>query len=559
MSEPDPHAPARRPSALAPFRHPIFRAVWIASLVSNFGGLIQSVGASWMMTGIAPSPMYVALVQASTTLPIMLLSLVAGAIADNMDRRLVMLWAQGFMLVVSAMLSAFALLGWITPWLLLTFTFLIGVGTAFNGPAWQASVGDMVPRQDLPGAVALNSMGFNIARSTGPAIGGLIVAAGGAAAAFGFNALSYVGLVVVLAMWRPAREARLLPPEGLATAMGAGIRYVAMSPDIGRVLARALVFGVAASAVPALNPLVAKVVLGGGPLTYGLLLGAFGLGAVGGALLSGRLRDRLSSEALVRLCALSFGLASVAVAFSPWLLLSMAMLAICGAGWVIALSTFNVTVQLFSPRWVVARSLALYQTAAFGGMAIGSWIWGLIAEDWEIAGALVGAALVMALCALMGLKLRLPELREIDLAPLRAFKPPEVAVPVEPRSGPVVVTIEYRIRNEDVLEFLNAMAERRRIRRRDGARHWTLMRDLQDPELWLERYHTPTWIDYLRHNQRITKADADIAARVRALHSGEGPPKVHRLIERQTGSLPAYFERGARELADPMTDPTRSS
>ncbi|PZO89294.1 MAG: MFS transporter [Sphingomonas sanxanigenens] len=559
MSEPDPHAPARRPSALAPFRHPIFRAVWIASLVSNFGGLIQSVGASWMMTGIAPSPMYVALVQASTTLPIMLLSLVAGAIADNMDRRLVMLWAQGFMLVVSAMLSAFALLGWITPWLLLTFTFLIGVGTAFNGPAWQASVGDMVPRQDLPGAVALNSMGFNIARSTGPAIGGLIVAAGGAAAAFGFNALSYVGLVVVLAMWRPAREARLLPPEGLATAMGAGIRYVAMSPDIGRVLARALVFGVAASAVPALNPLVAKVVLGGGPLTYGVLLGAFGLGAVGGALLSGRLRDRLSSEALVRLCALSFGLASVAVAFSPWLLLSMAMLAICGAGWVIALSTFNVTVQLFSPRWVVARSLALYQTAAFGGMAIGSWIWGLIAEDWEIAGALVGAALVMALCALMGLKLRLPELREIDLAPLRAFKPPEVAVPVEPRSGPVVVTIEYRIRNEDVLEFLNAMAERRRIRRRDGARHWTLMRDLQDPELWLERYHTPTWIDYLRHNQRITKADADIAARVRALHSGEGPPKVHRLIERQTGSLRAYFERGARELADPMTDPTRSS
>lgn len=559
MSEPDPHAPPQRPSALAPFRHPIFRAVWIASLVSNFGGLIQSVGASWMMTGIAPSPMYVALVQASTTLPIMLLSLVAGAIADNMDRRLVMLWAQGFMLVVSALLSVFALLGWITPWLLLIFTFLIGVGTAFNGPAWQASVGDMVPRGDLPGAVALNSMGFNIARSTGPAIGGLIVAAGGAAAAFGFNALSYVGLVVVLAMWRPAREARLLPPEGLATAMGAGIRYVAMSPDIGRVLARALVFGIAASAVPALNPLVAKVVLGGGPLTYGVLLGAFGLGAVGGALLSGRLRDRLSSEALVRLCALTFGLASVVVAFSPWLVLSMAMLAICGAGWVMALSTFNVTVQLFSPRWVVARSLALYQTAAFGGMAIGSWIWGLIAEDWEIAGALVGAALVMGLCALMGLRLRLPELREIDLAPLRAFKPPEIAVPVEPRSGPVVVTIEYRIRKEDVLEFLNAMAERRRIRRRDGARHWTLMRDLQDPELWLERYHTPTWIDYLRHNQRITKADADIAAHVRALHSGEGPPKVHRLIERQTGSLPAYFERGARELADPMTDPTRSS
>jgi MFS family permease len=332
-----------------------------------------------------------------------------------------------------------------------------------------------------------------------------------------------------------------------------------MSPEIGRVLIRGAVFGVAASAIPALMPLVAKTLLAGGPLTYGLLLGAFGVGAVGGAFVSSRLRQRLSSETMVRYCCAAFALSAVVVALSPMLILTMAALAIAGGGWVVALSTFNVTVQMSAPRWVVGRALSLYQMAAFGGMALGSWLWGLIAEDWEIAGALVGSALLMGVCILVGLRLRLPDLADLDLAPLRTFNAPETAIPIEPRTGPVVITIEYRIKPEDVLEFLSAMSERRRIRRRDGARHWTLLRDVQEPELWLERYHTPTWIEYLRHNQRITKADAEIARRVRALHSGDEPPRVHRLIERQTGSLPSFHAPEARELADPMTDPTRSS
>uniref|UniRef100_UPI0028B0EA83 MFS transporter n=1 Tax=Brevundimonas sp. TaxID=1871086 RepID=UPI0028B0EA83 len=208
-----PSVPPERPSALAPLRHPIFRAVWITSLVTNFGGLIQSVGAAWMMTSIASAQM-VALVQASVTLPIMLLSLAAGALADTVDRRKIMLAAQTFMLLVSAGLAAMTWMGWITPWVLLTFTFLIGCGTAFNGPAWQASVGDMVPREDLAGAVTLNSMGFNMARSVGPALGGLIVAAAGAAAAFAVNAVSYLGLLVVLFRWKPERPKQTLPREG---------------------------------------------------------------------------------------------------------------------------------------------------------------------------------------------------------------------------------------------------------------------------------------------------------------------------------------------------------
>jgi MFS family permease len=248
----------------SPFDLPLFRAVWFASLISNFGGLIQSVGASWMMTSLSGSPQMIALVQASTSLPIMLLSLWAGAVADNLDRRRVMLAAQCFMLLVSALLAAGSWAGLLTPWLLLGFTFLIGCGTAINGPAWQASVGDMVPRTMLPSAVALNSMGFNVARSLGPAIGGVIVAAAGAAAAFFVNAVSYVGLIAVLTRWKPDLPPSRLPRERLGIAMAAGIRYVRLSPPIRTVLLRAALFGFAASAVPALMPLVARDIVGGG-------------------------------------------------------------------------------------------------------------------------------------------------------------------------------------------------------------------------------------------------------------------------------------------------------
>jgi MFS family permease len=538
-----------RTSALAPFRHGIFRAVWFATLASNFGGLIQSVGASWMMTSIASADL-VALVQASTTLPIMLFSLAAGAISDNYDRRVVMLVAQFFMLIVSVALTACTYLGLMTPWLLLTFTFLIGCGAALNGPAWQSSVGDLVPRPDLPGAVALNSMGFNIARSVGPAIGGVIVAAAGAAAAFAVNAFSYIALIVVLSRWKPKRAPRTLPPETLGIAMGAGIRYVAMSPTIRSVLLRSFAFGFAASAIQALMPLAARDLVQGGPVTYGLLLGAFGAGAVGGALLSHRLRQALAVEALVRWSFAGFAICAVATALSSSTPATMAAMAVGGACWVLALSTFNVTIQLSAPRWVVGRALALYQTAAFGGMALGSWIWGVLAQEFGAGDALLISAMAHAIGLLIGLLFALPDLDEANLDPLRRWTEPTIALDIQSRSGPIVITIEYIIRREDEVEFLTVMAERRRIRRRDGARHWRLLRDLANPEIWMERYDSPTWLDYVRHNQRITHADARIGERLRELHRGPELPRVRRMIERQTGSLPATqlpFARHAGE------------
>lgn len=559
QNAPKPPDPVQRATTLSAMRYPIFRRVWFASISSHFGGMIQSVGASWLMLSIAQSADMVALVQASVALPVMLFSLVAGAMADNFDRRRMMLGAQVFMLVVSVALAICAWSGVITPWLLLLFTFLIGSGAAFNSPAWHASVGDMVPRGELPGAVALNSMGFNLARSVGPAIGGAIVAAAGAAAAFAINAVSYLALVVVLARWRPERSPRLLPREALGSAMMTGVRYVAMSPAVRTVLGRAAFFGVGASAVMALMPLVAQDLVGGGPLTFGLLLGAFGVGAVSGAMGSTRLREALSTEGLVRGACIAFAAAVAIAAMSSLLVLTMAALLLAGAAWVLAMSTFNVTVQLSTPRWVVARSLSLYQMAAFGGMALGSWLWGFLANLADVRMALLAAAAVMVVCALIGLLAPLARLTELNLDPLSRFKEPATAVQVQPRTGPVVVTVEYRIGEEDVLEFLGAMAERRRIRRRDGARNWRVLRDLADPEVWIERYETPTWLDYLRHNSRLTHDDATIPEQLRALHRGPGGPRVRRMIERHTIPLHTEPASGSQSLTEPAGDSTRTS
>ncbi len=384
-----------RRSPLLPLRNEAYRRIWLASISSNLGGLIQGVGAAWMMASISTSENMVALVQASNTGPIMLLSLIAGAIADSFDRRRVMIAAQLFMIVVSALLTLFALLDLITPWALLAFTFLIGCGTALNNPSWQASVGDIVPRADLPAAVSLNSMGFNITRSVGPAIGGAIVAAAGAAAAFAVNTLSYFAIIYALFRWRPDIPKNPLPREQLGSAIAAGLRYVAMSPNLGKVLFRGFVFGLTATAILSLLPIVARDQLVGGPLTFGGLLGAFGLGAIFGALSNQRARELLSSEDIVRAAFAGFAVAAGVTGISTSVWITALALMVAGACWVLALSLFNTVVQLSTPRWVVGRALSLYQTATFGGMATGSWLWGSVAESYGSGHALVASSLLM--------------------------------------------------------------------------------------------------------------------------------------------------------------------
>lgn len=526
--------PTPRPSSLAPLGHPVFRAVWLASLISNFGGLIQSVGSAWLMTSISTSDDMVALVQASTTLPIMLFSLASGAIADNFDRRRVILVAQGFMLVVSISLAVFAWNGWLTPWLLLAFTFLIGCGTALNNPSWQASVGDMVPRDHVAAAVSLNSVAFNLTRSVGPAIGGAIVAAFGAAAAFMVNAVSYVALLTVIWRWKPDYPASSLPRETMGRAMTAGLRFVAMSPHIETVLFRALIFGFTAVIILALLPLVARDSLNGGALTYGVLLGCFGIGAVGGAFASGRARQLYSTETIVRAGFIGFALCAVVCSYATEVWQAGIGLLVGGACWVMVLSLFNVTVQLSTPRWVVGRALALYQTSVFGGMAAGAWIWGLCAETYGLNQTLLICSVAMLAGGLVGLRFPMPAMQALNLDPANRWQQPNLALDVRPQSGPIFIVVEYVIREEDLPAFMETMDERRRIRLRNGARQWELMRDLENPEVWLETYHAPTWVEYVRHNHRATKADVEVTERLVALHSGPDRPRVQRMIVRPT-------------------------
>lgn len=523
-----------RKSAFAPFRHADFRLLWSATLISNFGGLVQAVGAAWMMTQLTDSATLIALVQASNTLPIMLFALASGALADNFDRRKLLLGAQAFMAAVSLALALLTWQGWMTPLLLLALTFLIGVGQAIYNPPWQASMGDLVPREDLPAAVSLNSVGFNLMRSVGPAAGGIITAAFGAAAAFAVNAASYIPLLTALVRWHPRTPERLTTREPFLAAVGAGLRYVALSPNLVRVLSRGALFGFSAISILALLPLVAKSHPEGGSLLFGLLLGCYGLGAISGALLNPRMRERLNNENIVRLAFAGFAGSALVLAFTePVWLHALAMLP-AGASWVLALSLFNVSVQLSTPRWVVARALALYQTATFGGMAIGSWVWGEIASQHSIDTALACAAVPLLLGAVLGHWFRVPEFGTLDLDPVNRFREPQLKLDLRGRSGPIQVLIDYHIAQEDVPEFLRLMAQRRDIRRRDGARNWALLRDLEHPEMWSETYHIATWDEYVRHNLRRTKADFESYEALHRLHRGDAPPQVHRMIERHS-------------------------
>jgi len=368
--------PARADSITAPLRHSVFRRIWSAGLLSNLGLLIGGVGASWAMTQMTPSADKVALVQTAVLLPVMLIAMAAGAIADMHDRRVVGMVALAISLSGATALTVLSWLNLMTPNILLALCFVIGTGMALFSPAWQSSVSEQVPAETLPAAVALNGISFNIARSFGPAIGGIVVATAGSVAAFAANAVFYLPLLVVLFLWDRVSEPSRLPRERLNRAMISGVRYISNSPAIRIVLTRTVVTGMIGGSVSALMPLVARDLLHGNAQTYGTMLGAFGVGAVIGALNLTRIRKRMSGEAAVRACAALMACAAVTVALSNHPVLTAAALVVYGAVWMLAVTLFNIGVQLSAPRWVAGRSVAAFQASISGGIAIGSWGWG---------------------------------------------------------------------------------------------------------------------------------------------------------------------------------------
>ena len=521
----------------SPLRHAVFRRIWTASLLSNLGLLVLGVGAAWTMTKISSSTGMVALVQTSLMLPVALVSTPAGAIADMFDRRIVGLVALSIALAGSISLSALAWLGVMTPALLLVSCFIIGSGMALFGPAWQASVSEQVPAEALPSAVALNGISYNIARSFGPAIGGVIVASAGAVAAFITNALLYLPLLIVLFFWRRLKEPSRLPPERLARAVISGVRYIVHSPPIRIVLGRTLVTGIAGGSVSALMPIVARDLLHGGAQTYGVMLGAFGMGAVIGALNISKLRGRLGDEVSIRLCMIVMGVCVALVAISRLPVVSGSALVFAGAGWTAAVTLFNVGVQLAAPRWVAGRALAAYQAAITGGIALGSWMWGSIANVIGVEGALLisGAALVAS--PLLGLWMRMPTVSGPNELSLDVLADPEVRLSLTPRSGPIVVEIEYRVDPAQARLFYAVMQHVQLSRQRNGAYGWSIARDIADPQLWTERYHCPTWHDYLRQRSRSTASERALHLRANEFHMGPEPIRICRMLDRPIGSV----------------------
>jgi MFS family permease len=521
----------------APLRHAVFRRIWLASLVSNLGILIQGVGAAWAMTQMTSSADKVALVQTALMLPIMLIAMPAGAIADMHDRRIVALVSLGIALVGATVLTVLAWLGLVTPNILLALCFVVGSGMALFGPAWQASVSEQVPAETLPAAVALNGISYNIARSFGPAIGGLVVATAGAVAAFAVNAVLYLPLMVVLFLWNRTHEPSRLPRERLNRAIVSGVRYIANSPSIRIVLIRTLVTGIIGGSVSALMPLVARDLLHGGAQTYGIMLGAFGMGAVFGALNIGEVRRRMSGEAAVRACAISMAGAIAAVALSTSAILTAVALVLAGAVWMLAVALFNIGVQLSAPRWVAGRSLAAFQASIAGGIAVGSWGWGHLTDLAGVETALLVSAGLMLISPLLGIWLRMPRVGARNEDATELLADPEVQLSLTGRSGPLVVEIEYRVAQDNARAFHNVMQEVQLSRQRNGAYGWSIARDIGDPELWTERYHCPTWLDYLRQRNRATQSERALHQRAIDFHLGPDPIRVRRMLERPFGSV----------------------
>ncbi|MFA5941135.1 MAG: MFS transporter [Sinimarinibacterium sp.] len=536
---------------LEPLREPGFRKIWSASLLSNFGQLVLGVGAAWEMTRLTPAPEMVALVQTALMLPLMLVAVPAGAIADMFDRRKVAMAGLAFAGLAAALLAAIAALGLIAPGVLLAFCFLIGAGVALYGPAWQASVIEQVKPEVLPAAVALSSVSYNIARSFGPAIGGVIVVTAGAMATFALSALLYLPLLAAFYVWRRKHLPPRLPPEQMHRAIISGARYAIHAPPVRNAIVRAAVSGFSSAATLALTPLVARDLLGGDARTYGLLLGANGLGAVVGALAVSRTRERLSPEHTVRVCAAVTGLMILLIGLSHSLLLSAACLLVGGAANLLLINLLSVGVQLAAPRWVAARALSWFQSALTGGLAFGAWFWGHLTGEWTLSTALMVAGGVMMLTPLIGFVLPMPSVAPSDSELVTLANEPEVALPITARSGPVVIEIDYRVDPDRARQFYDLMLRLQRTRLRNGAFGWSLSRDIADPQLWIERFHCPTWGDYLRQRSRYTQADRELQLRVDGFHVPGPGPRVRRRLERPLGSV-----RWRADTPDPSREHT---
>ena len=524
-------------SGFEPLGVPLFRDLWLASIVSNLGGWMQDTAGTWLMTVLTTSPLLIALMQTAASLPVLLLGLLAGATADIFDRRRLLIFWQAWMLAAVAFLSVLTFFDIISPWILLILTFLLNIGAAMNSPAWQAIVPEVIPRPQLPDAISLNSAGFNLARALGPALGGLAIAlfaraTTGAASVFLLNSLSFVGVILVLYRWQrnpPFKSA--LPSERIRGSMRSGIRYIRYAPMLQAAFVRTLMFTLFVSAVWALLAVVARNDLRQGAMGYGILNGSMGFGAVIGATLLPRVRRKLSADAIIATATGVFVATLLILALVKVPLIIIAFLIAAGFAWTSAMSTLNLAVQVSVPAWVQARALGAYQMIFSAGMALGGVIWGFIAEHVSTSKSLLCAAAGLAVT--LPLSLRFHVLRGVqpDLSPhLYAFPAPELTSEREDSEGPVRVSIDYQIDPKDYAAFTKAIHKLRDVRLRDGAIRWGVYQNASDPAHINETFVTESWLEYLRQRERFTASDRHIRDTVWGFHRGKEPPRISHMF-----------------------------
>ncbi len=522
-------------STWSPLRQPVFRALWIASAVSSIGTWMHDVGAAWLMTSLSPSPFLVALMQAASSLPFFLLALPAGAIADVVDRRRMLLFTQAWMLAAAALLGVLTVTGITTPWILLILTFALSVGSAMNLPVWQAIVPELVAKEELSSAVTLSGIVVNLSRSVGPALAGIVIAAVGTAVAgtgavFLLNAASFVGVMLVLYQWQRTPQNSALPAERFVGAIQAGIRYARFAPLLQTVLIRTAAYIFFGSALFALLPLLGRRELGLDALGYGIILGFWGIGGLAGAFILPQARQKTSIDRLVAGASVLMGAMMLLLGSIRNFYLVCGVMLLVGIASLTVMVCLGVSAQTSVPTWVRARAIATQMLVFQGCLALGSLLWGAIAQQYGISVALTAAGVGLVVSVVLTARYRLRCAEKLDLSASLHWHQPVHTIEPCPNDGPVLVTLEYRIDSANAEEFSKVMQALSQARRRDGAIQWGLYQDLSEPGRFVETMVVESWAEHRRQFERVTNADRAIEERARAFHIGNEPPKVSQMI-----------------------------
>jgi MFS family permease len=515
-------------SAWSPLRYRVYRALWIALLVSNIGTWMQAVGAAWLMVQLDASPAVVALVQTATYLPVVVLGVVAGAAADLFERRRLLLVTQTVMLAAAGVLAVLSAADLVTPIMLLVLTFALGLGATFNAPAWQAIQPEIVPREELKQAVTLGGANINLGRAIGPALGGVLIALAGPWLVFALNAVSFAFVLYVLWRWKRPIEEEVGPPEGFAGAVRAGLRYAMFSRILNGVLVRSFVFGLASSGLMSLMPVYASQNLEWGSGGLGVLYAGIGLGAVVTAGVVPRVRDRLSADRVFALGSALVALALLLLAVLPYRIPAVAFCVLAGIGWLFCLSTLNVASQEVLPSWVRARGLALYLTAISAGIALGSALWGKLAGWSGVPWTWGFGALALVVSLVFAFRWRFDRIADVDLSPAPMTEPNAPLIGAEDSDSPALVVVAYEVRPEAEEDFLRALRLVGRARRRTGATDWSVYRDADRDHRYIETFVLASWDEHVRQHQRRTVTDFELQEDVRIyLKPGTEPTAKH--------------------------------